>query len=281
MKRFLALFTTLFFLFVFTAHAAVELDGDANGLVDVSKGGLNALPTADTQILQATGVGTFGWASAVDDTKGNGDTEFWWSADMVFDQLALKVNLTALDDTKGNGDTTFFYSADKVFDLLALKAPLANPVFTGSATIPQGAAPTVDAAGETAVDTTSDQFIYYGAAKRIMTYKRQKDFQVKTPVDGDDLPLFKAQTALTITDIHVIATGGTDISVDIQECDSAGANCVTVDAAITADTNGAEDDGTLTNGAIDAGDWVKIVLGAPTGAVTHLTGSIYYVETAD
>jgi len=95
MKRFFALFTTLFFLFVFTAHAAVELDGDANGLVDVSKGGLNALPTADTQLLQATGVGTFGWASVIDDTKGNGHTEYLWSADKVFDQLALKQGLDA------------------------------------------------------------------------------------------------------------------------------------------------------------------------------------------
>lgn len=283
MKKFSAiLFSILLMLCSAQAYGAtVELDADANGLVDVSKGGLNALPTADTQILLSTGANAFVWIKAVDDTKGNGDTEYWWSADKSFDQLALKVNLTALDDTKGNGDTAFFYSADKVFDLLALKAPLADPVFTGSAALPQAAAPTVDAAGETAIDTTSDQFIYYGGAKRVLTYKKQKDFQIKTPLDADDLPLFKAQTALTITDIHVIATGGTDISVDIQECDAAGANCVTVDAAITADTDGAEDDGALTNGTIDAGDWVKVVLGAPTGAVTHLTGSIYYVETAD
>lgn len=307
------LFTILLMVCSFQAYAAtVELDADANGLVDVNKGGLNALPTADTQVLLSTGANAFVWIKAVDDTKGNGDTEYWWSADKVFDQLALKVNLTALDDTKGNGDTTFFYSADKVFDLLALKlatsvlddtkgngdtafvwsadksfdqlalkAPLADPVFTSSAALPQGAAPTVNAAGEIAIDTTSDQLIYFGGAARALTYKKQKDFQVKTPIDGDDYPLFKAQTAITITDVHVIATGGTDISVDIQECDAAGANCVTIDAAITADTNGAEDDGALTNGAIDAGDWVKVVLGAPTGAVTHLTGSIYYVETAD
>ena len=36
--------------------------------------------------------------------------------------------------------------------------------------IPNGASPTVDATGEIAVDTTSDQYIYYGAsAKRVMT----------------------------------------------------------------------------------------------------------------
>lgn len=156
-----------------------------------------------------------------------------------------------------------------------------SPVFSTSVALPQGASPTVDAAGETAIDTTSDQLIYYGGAKRVLTYKKQIDFAVKTPVDADDFLLFKAQTAMTITDIHVIAQGGTSISVDIQECTSAGASCATVDAAITADTDGAEDDGTLSNGTIDAGDWVKVVLGAPSGTVNYLAGSIYYVETAD
>jgi hypothetical protein len=106
--------------------------------------------------------------------------------------------------------------------------------------------------------------------------QRQENFVVKTPVDADDFLLFKAQQAITITDIHVITIGGTSIAVDIQECDSAGANCVTVDAAITATTSGAEDDGTLTNGVIDAGDWLKVVLAAPSGTVDFLTGSIYY-----
>lgn len=51
-------------------------------------------PSADNQILQATGVGTFAWTSTlegiIDDTKGNGDTTYIWSADKVFDELALK-----------------------------------------------------------------------------------------------------------------------------------------------------------------------------------------------
>jgi len=124
MKRFLLITLAVLFCFSTQVYAAVELDADANGLVDVSKGGLNALPTADTQLLQATGVGTFGWAAVIDDTKGNGHTEYLWSADKVFDQVALKVNLTALDDSKGNGDTTYFWSADKAFDQLALKVNL-------------------------------------------------------------------------------------------------------------------------------------------------------------
>ena len=147
--------------------------------------------------------------------------------------------------------------------------------------IESGTAPTVDAAGKIGVDTTSDQLKYYGGAARVLSYKRQENFAVKTPVDADDFLIFKAQQAITITDIHVIAQGGTSISVDIQECNSSGASCATVDAAITADTDGAEDDGSLSNGTIDAGDWVKVVLGAPSGTVNYLAGSIYYTITAD
>lgn len=150
-------------------------------------------------------------------------------------------------------------------------------------TIPSGATAgaSVDSAGEIAIDTTSDQLVYYGSGKRVLTYKQQKDFVVKSPADSDDFLLFKAQSAITITGIKCIAQGGTSISLTIQECDQYGTNCSNVDSAITCDTDGAEDDGSLSNPTIDAGDWVKVVLGAPSGTVNFLTGSIYYVTTAD
>jgi hypothetical protein len=43
-------------------------------------------------------------------------------------------------------------------------------VATSSLDIPSGASPTVDAEGEIAIDTTSDQFVYYGGAKRVLSY---------------------------------------------------------------------------------------------------------------
>lgn len=179
------------------------------------------------------------------------------------------------------GSTVQAYDADLA--AWAAISPTGALDFGGSTSleVPNGASPTVDAAGEVAVDTTSDQLIYYGAAKRVLPYRLQENFAIKSPVDADDVLMFKAQQAITITDIHVLAQGGGTISVDIQECDSAGANCATVDAAISADSDGAEDDGALSNGAIDAGDWVKLVLAAPSGAVNFLTGSIYYTITAD
>jgi len=107
----------------------------------------------------------------------------------------------------------------------------------------------------------------------------QKDFGITDPADADDMMIFKAQKAMTITDIHCFIGGGTSITLDVQECAADGTSCSTVDAAITCDADGAEDDGTFTNGAIDAGDWVKMVLGAPSGTVPDLTFSIYYKES--
>lgn len=248
---------------------------------------IEAPPASGTRILYVDSTGK--WHADLDpDTLGGGTgtglpdgTEanqlIMWDGD----SWELTSTLGLIDDTATNGDINKIWSADKVYDLLALKAPLDAPVFTTSVAIPSGGAPVVDSAGKIAVDTTSNQLVYYGTAKRTLTPRVQADFVVKNPVNTDDFLLFKAQHAILITGINVIAQGGTSISVEVQECDSAGINCVTVDGAITADQDGATDDGSISNQAIDANDWVKIVLGAPSGTVNFVTGSIYYMESAD
>ena len=60
--------------------------------------GLTSLPTADNQIIQATGVGTYGWTSSVagliDDTAGDGDTDKLLSADKVVELVAAGTGTT-------------------------------------------------------------------------------------------------------------------------------------------------------------------------------------------
>lgn len=117
----------------------ITLDNQvANKVFAGPTSGADAKPTfrllvaADIPDLSATYI----LGSRLDDTKGNGDTTYIWSADKVYDQLALKLNTSQLDDTKGNGDTTYIWSADKCYDQLALKANLASPTFTGTVTVP-------------------------------------------------------------------------------------------------------------------------------------------------
>jgi hypothetical protein len=111
------------------------------------------------------------------------------------------------------------------------------------------------------------------AFKYIETYVRE------SPSDSDSFLLFKAPEDLTITDIDCIvdpADSGESVIIDVQECDSAGDNCVTVDATITCDNDGASDDGSLSNGSIDSGDWLLIDTGTVTGTVTQLSVTILY-----
>ena len=115
----------------------------------------------------------------------------------------------------------------------------------------------------------------------VFTHYLQKDYTILDPVAADSSFLFKAQFAMTITDIHCISEGTTpSITLQILECGADGTSCAGVDGAttITCDSDGAEDDGSLSNGSIDAGDWVSVVYGTPSGTVDALSFSIYYSE---
>lgn len=101
---------------------------------------------------------------------------------------------------------------------------------------------------------------------------------VRDPSDSDALHFTKLPAGITITDIHCIVDptdSSESVVIDVQECDSTGDNCTTVDATITCDNDGAEDDGSLTNPTSDAGDWLLLDIGTVTGTVTTLTVSIY------
>jgi hypothetical protein len=74
----------------------------AVGFYDLPTGsgsGLTSMPTATNQILQATGVGTYGWTSSIagliDDTATNGDADKLWSADHTYDLIAIKQDVDA------------------------------------------------------------------------------------------------------------------------------------------------------------------------------------------
>ena len=151
---------------------------------------------------------------------------------------------------------------------------------TGAAgSIPSGTAPVVDAAGEIAVDTTDDQLIYFGTAKRVLTWKFQKSATIEGPASTDEILLWKTKDAITITSIDCLvdpADSGESAVIDLEECDSTADNCTSVDAAITCDNDGATDDGSLSNASIAADGWLNIDGGAVTGTVTMVSVTIHY-----
>lgn len=104
-----------------------------------------------------------------------------------------------------------------------------------------------------------EAFVISGSALTVATY-----------------PLFKAQVAITITDIHCITDTGTVIMELEEGTATAFDGGAVVDATITCDSNGAEDDGTLTNGTIDAGDWIAARIGTEASSPTMLGVTFYY-----
>lgn len=102
---------------------------------------------------------------------------------------------------------------------------------------------------------------------------------ITDPADADDMIYVKAPNAMTITDIHCLAEGGGTITITLQECSASGGSCANIEGAITCDADGAEDDGTLTDGAIAAGAWIKVLYSAPTGTVNNVAWTVYGTQT--
>lgn len=95
---------------------------------------------------------------------------------------------------------------------------------------------------------------------------------IETPVDADDLYIYRHEAAVTYTSLHCIVEDATSAVVVIVECDSAGDNCGTsrMSESITCDTNGQDDDGTIGNAAVAAGATIRAQVGTVTGTPGHV-----------
>lgn len=104
------------------------------------------------------------------------------------------------------------------------------------------------------------------------------NFTGATAVCNADPALFKAPFAMTITAIHCAVWAATSFPLSVEECSSTIGSCAGVDGAttITCDTDGATDDGSLSNPSIDAGDWIKLNFGTASGTPVGTTVTIYY-----
>ena len=154
----------------------------------------------------------------------------------------------------------------------------------GTLIIENGTNPTVDAAGKIGLDSTEGQLIVHdGTVQRVLSGRKSIDLVIPLPTDSMSFLFKRARYDLTISNVYGIvdpADTGESVVFDIRECNSTGDSCTTIDAAITADNDGAQDDGSLTNPTIDAGDWVLVDIGTVTsgGTLDNLTISIDFVE---
>ena len=203
------------------------------------------------------------------DTTG---ANFSWQTPAELSLQPLDATLTDLADGTLNEANSIHN------DALPETISVGSVTATTTLDIPSGATVDANAAGELGIDTTDDQLVYYGGAERIIPYRAENSFAVAGTSlleNPDTHRLVKSQDGITITDIHCITDTGTVI-IELMEQDSAGANDATVDAPITCDSNGAEDDGTLANGVIDAADWLASRIGTAASSPTILNVTWYY-----
>ena len=155
-----------------------------------------------------------------------------------------------------------------------------SPTFTTSIVIPNGANPTTDAAGKVAVDTSATSgsaLRFYGDAAYTLPAWQRVSFILNTPTAASDFEVGSFPANITIKQIRVLSVGGTNVVGGLQECDANGGTCSAVDADITASAGTtATDDGTLTNGTIDANDQLQWLTTSISGSPTRAVVTIYY-----
>jgi len=216
------------------------------------------------------------------DFVSTGDIDFIDTANTV--TANVKANSVALTtDTTGNyaagdaeggaattGDSaTAFFSAGTIEDA-RLPTSMADKTITGSLVIPQGAAPTVDAVGEAAIDTTDDQFQYYGGAKRIIPYTLERCLGVESITTADDnVPFYSPVDAITVTGVYCRTQGGTSAGITISD----GTNAF---EEVVCDSDGQADDGTITNAGFTANERMEFDTGTVTGTVTWTNICVRY-----
>lgn len=171
------------------------------------------------------------------------------------------------------GGTTFYYNAASEFgDGANIDVQLR---------IPTSAAPTVDAEGEMAFDTTDDVIIAHdGTAARVYADSLMCETKVigsSGTWDNQAIPIYQAHPngAITLVSVHAAVLGGTSLTYNIEEraqasLASAGTDIYASDQA--ADTNG-EDETSFSNASIAANAHLVFTTGssAASGVVDFIS----------
>lgn len=144
------------------------------------------VPQSDYYPIQTTDTH---YTAGVNADGGNDDNDKWG----LYKGTVL--GSTPVFECLGNTTCTFTAALDSVTATTYLK-------------LPNGASPTVDAAGKIAVDTTADQFQYYGGAKRVLNYSKQSCMTIESLAStDDDYPLASYANATTISGVWCTCKG--------------------------------------------------------------------------
>jgi hypothetical protein len=233
--------------------AAGIVKTDANGVVSIASAGTDYVIPAGT-VAVATVANT---VVVIDSTDTSSSILM---VDSATGSLAVKTD-AGLSYNAGTGMLT----------ATGFTGPLTGAVTGNASTATALAAnPTDCAAGTWA--TTID------ASGNLTCSAQTKTFSVVVPsvAATDDMILFKAPAALTLTGLDCIVSAATSATINIQECDSTGASCAdTATADLACDTDGATTT-SFTDAAIASGAWVKLDVASISGTPGTLTVTVKY-----
>ena len=149
-----------------------------------------------------------------------------------------------------------------------------------SVSIPAGSNPTTDVAGEIAVDTTTGDgsgLRVYSNVGVTLPLRQSKSFVITNPTSSSDYSIWKTPYNITIREIHVLVTAGTNVVGNLDEADANGANASAIDSDLTALAGvNKNDDGTLSNPTVDADDYLNWHTTSVSGSVTSVTVTFEY-----
>ncbi len=143
--------------------------------------------------------------------------------------------------------------------------------------LPNGTGPTVDAAGETAVDTTSDQFIYFGAStKRVLQPFQNLGFAYATSTTWtgtSTLRIGPSPAAITVDHAYCETDTGT-VGVSLYDGTNRANYIVTASTTINKFAYSS-------NNTFTAGETIRVDVGTPASTPTTLSCRFMYTYTAD
>lgn len=142
---------------------------------------------------------------------------------------------------------------------------------TGYFVLPAQAGPTVDAAGEIAVDTTDDQLVFYGGAKRVLPYVEVKCITIENLAAADDnIYVFSPADNVTLVNAwcHCSGTCTTEADLTLETRQIGTASTVdAVTGTVDCEDEVTGDSKTALSGdgaTVDALDIVRFDTGSPS-----------------
>lgn len=228
--------------------------------------------------------------------SGAGDTiQFTRTQTLVIDALTQTVGTGTAQIVDLAGSTDQFVMEDTTQTLTAktLTSPtLTAPSISGAGSIDGGSFTsfeiensgtlTLTVDGEIGIDTTDDQFQYRsGSATHVLVPIKTISFVLESPASADAFYFWKPVYDITVLGYDCIVDGGTSATLFVEEWSSTGVFQANLDSsAVICDTNGAADDGSLTNPTVDAGDWMVIDIVSESGTPNSVAVTIRYTVDA-